>query len=55
MTEIKTCNMYIPFLSTNVSHIESEQAKMPLLFTFMHNIDCVQFVIHATNHGNQTI
>jgi len=34
---------------------ESVQVKMPLLFTFMHNNDCVQLVIHATIHGNQTV
>ena len=34
---------------------ESAQAQMPLLFTSLHNNDCVQLVIHATIHGNQTI
>ena len=34
---------------------KSEKAKMPVLFNFMHNNDCVQLVIHAIIHGNQTI
>ena len=34
---------------------ESVQVKMPLLFNFMHNNDCVQLVTHAIIHGNQTV
>ena len=34
---------------------ESVQDQMPLLFTFLHNNDCVQLVIHATIHGNQIV
>ena len=34
---------------------ESVQVKIPLLFTFMHNNDCVKLVIHAKIHGNQTV
>ena len=34
---------------------ESVQVKMPILFNFTHNNDCVQRVIHATIHGNQTV
>jgi len=34
---------------------ESVQVKMPLLFIFMHNNDCVQLIIHAKIHGNQIV
>ena len=34
---------------------ESVLVQMPLLFTFMHNIDCVQLVIRATIHGKQIV
>jgi len=34
---------------------ESMQVKMPLLFTFMHNNDCVKLVTRATIHGNQIV
>ena len=34
---------------------ESVQVKMIMLFTFMHNNDCVQLVTHVTIHGNQTV
>jgi len=29
---------------------ESVQVQMPLLFTFMHNNDCVKIVTYATIH-----
>ena len=34
---------------------ESAQVQMALLFNFLHNNDCVQLVIHAKIHGNQTV
>ena len=39
---------------TEIDH-ESVQVKMPLLFTVMHNIDCMQLVTHVTIHDSQIL
>jgi len=34
---------------------ENVQVQMPLLFYFLYNNNCVQFVVYATIHGNQIV
>jgi len=34
---------------------ESEKVKMPPLFTFMQNNDCMRLVIHAIIHDSQIV